>query len=83
MRGGTRAMIAHHFTVDLEEFFQVAALESRVPRSEWGHFESRLAAPVAQLLDLLASHHAQATFFKSLATWQCPGVLSLPAFAPM
>ncbi|PYP18659.1 MAG: polysaccharide deacetylase family protein [Gemmatimonadetes bacterium] len=56
-------MIAHHFTVDLEEFFQVAALESRVPRSEWGHFESRLAAPVAQLLDLLASHHAQATFF--------------------
>jgi len=56
-------MIAHHFTVDLEEFFQVAALESRVRRSEWGHFESRLAAPVAQLLDLLARHHAQATFF--------------------
>ena len=56
-------MIAHHFTVDLEEFFQVSALESEVSRAEWWRFESRLAAPVAQLLDLLARYQARATFF--------------------
>lgn len=56
-------MIAHHFTVDLEEYFQVNAFESRVSRSEWGHFESRLTDPVAELLDLLAQHQARATFF--------------------
>jgi polysaccharide deacetylase family protein (PEP-CTERM system associated) len=56
-------MTAHHFTVDLEEYFQVSAFESRVARTEWGRFDSRLAGPVALLLDLLARHEARATFF--------------------
>jgi polysaccharide deacetylase family protein (PEP-CTERM system associated) len=56
-------MIAHHFTIDLEEYFQVSAFESRVARTEWGRFESRLAGQVALLLDLLARHEARATFF--------------------
>ena len=56
-------MIAHHFTVDLEEYFQVSAFESRVARSQWGRFESRVVGQVAQLLDLLDRHEARATFF--------------------
>jgi polysaccharide deacetylase family protein (PEP-CTERM system associated) len=56
-------MTAHHFTIDLEEYFQVSAFESRVARTEWGRFESRLAGQVALLLDLLARHEARATVF--------------------
>ncbi len=56
-------MIAHHFTIDLEEYFQVSAFESRVARSAWDHFESRVGGQVARLLALLARHEARATFF--------------------
>jgi polysaccharide deacetylase family protein (PEP-CTERM system associated) len=56
-------MTAHHFTVDLEEYFQVSAFESCVARSHWDGFESRLARQVAPLLDLLARHETRATFF--------------------
>jgi polysaccharide deacetylase family protein (PEP-CTERM system associated) len=56
-------VIAHHFTIDLEEYFQVSAFESSIARCEWDHLESRVAAEVARLLDLLARHEARATFF--------------------
>jgi polysaccharide deacetylase family protein (PEP-CTERM system associated) len=56
-------MPAHHFTVDLEEYFQVSAFESCVTRSEWTCFESRVAGQVTLLLDLLARYEAHATFF--------------------
>src|SRR6266542_5932968 len=56
-------MIAHHFTIDLEEYFQVSAFESRVARSAWEHFESRVGGQVARLLALLARHESRATFF--------------------
>jgi polysaccharide deacetylase family protein (PEP-CTERM system associated) len=56
-------MTAHHFTIDLEEYFQVSAFESCVARCEWERLESRVGAEVARLLDLLARHEARATFF--------------------
>lgn len=56
-------MTFHHFTIDLEEYFQVLAFQSRVARSDWWRFESRVGAQVHELLDLLARHHARATFF--------------------
>jgi polysaccharide deacetylase family protein (PEP-CTERM system associated) len=56
-------MPAHHFTIDLEEYFQVSAFESCVARCDWERFESRVGAEVARLLDLLARHEARATFF--------------------
>jgi polysaccharide deacetylase family protein (PEP-CTERM system associated) len=56
-------MLAHHFTIDLEEYFQVSAFESRVARCEWDGFQSRVAEEVGQLLDLLARHEARATVF--------------------
>ena len=56
-------MAVHHFTVDLEEYFQVSAFEGHVARAEWNRLESRVAGQVALLLDLLAQHDARATFF--------------------
>jgi len=56
-------MTPHHFTVDLEEYFQVSAFESRIARSQWARFESRVSGQVTLLLELLARYEARATFF--------------------
>src|SRR5687768_9387882 len=32
----------HHFTVDVEEYFQVSALEPYAPRGRWDQFPRRL-----------------------------------------
>ena len=56
-------MTVHHFTVDLEEYFQVAGFEPHVARSAWGRFESRVARQVEWLLELLERHEARGTFF--------------------
>lgn len=57
------AMVAHHFTIDVEEYFQVSALEPYVARSEWDRYPSRVAAQMERLLALLARHNARATCF--------------------
>lgn len=54
---------AHHFTVDVEEYFQVSALEPHVRRVEWDRLPSRVESSVARVLDLLARYEARATFF--------------------
>jgi polysaccharide deacetylase family protein (PEP-CTERM system associated) len=56
-------MTAHHFTVDVEEYFQVSAFERQVPRREWTSLESRVESTVDTLLNLLARHEVQGTFF--------------------
>ena len=58
--GGT---ITHHFTVDVEEYFQVSAFESRVSRDQWDGLESRVRPSVERVLQLLSEHNAGATFF--------------------
>jgi polysaccharide deacetylase family protein (PEP-CTERM system associated) len=59
----SRKQIFHHFTVDVEEYFQVLALEPYAPRSEWEKLPSRLDVGLHLLLDLLSEHEARATFF--------------------
>jgi polysaccharide deacetylase family protein (PEP-CTERM system associated) len=54
---------AHHFTVDIEEYFQVAAFDPYVSRAAWDQFESRVAPSVDRLLELLDRYEARATFF--------------------
>ena len=56
-------MLRHHFTVDVEEHFQVSAFEPHVSRDRWDSLESRVAANVGTLLELLARHDARGTFF--------------------
>ena len=53
----------HHFSVDVEEYFQVAALGPAVPRAQWCSYESRVARSVDELLDLLERHGSRGTFF--------------------
>ncbi len=57
------AQIEHHFTVDVEEYFQVSAFEPHVSRADWDRFESRVTSAVDTLLALLDRHGARATFF--------------------
>lgn len=56
-------MIPHHFTVDVEEYFQVSAFEKAVPRDRWFGIESRASIGVRRLLELLERHHTRGTFF--------------------
>lgn len=56
-------MTVHHFTVDVEEYFQVSAFEHLVPRTRWTSFESRVASTVDELLEILGRHQVQGTFF--------------------
>jgi polysaccharide deacetylase family protein (PEP-CTERM system associated) len=55
--------VTHHFTVDVEEYFQVVALEPVVPRSDWGSYESRVVPSTERVLELLERHGARGTFF--------------------
>jgi len=55
--------IAHYFTVDVEEHFQVSAFEGSIPRSSWETLPSRVEAAVYGILDLLERHRARGTFF--------------------
>jgi polysaccharide deacetylase family protein (PEP-CTERM system associated) len=58
-----RMVTRHHFTVDVEEHFQVSAFERSVLRSDWDRQESRVAGNVTRLLELLERFAARATFF--------------------
>ncbi len=58
-----RNTTSHFFTVDVEEYFQVKALESAVSREEWISRPSRLAGSIDALLRLLDRRKARGTFF--------------------
>jgi polysaccharide deacetylase family protein (PEP-CTERM system associated) len=55
--------VKHHFTVDVEEYFQVVALSPHIPRDAWSDIPSRLEPSIERLLRLLDEHDAGATFF--------------------
>lgn len=59
----TKHPSSHHFTVDVEEYFQVSALEVVTSRSAWDSYESRVESSIAILLDVLAAYGARGTFF--------------------
>ena len=49
--------------MDVEEYFQVSALESAYPRERWPGLESRVEENMAVLLDLLDENDTKGTFF--------------------
>jgi polysaccharide deacetylase family protein (PEP-CTERM system associated) len=55
--------VRHHFTVDVEEYFQVSALEPFVHRDSWETTTPRLEIGMRLILDLLSEHEARGTFF--------------------
>ena len=54
---------ANAMTVDVEEHFQVSAMESVVRRRDWDRHPSRVESNVDWLLDRFAEHGVTATFF--------------------
>jgi polysaccharide deacetylase family protein (PEP-CTERM system associated) len=54
---------SHFFTVDVEEYFQVKALESAVSRKDWLSRPSRLAGSIDALLEKLDRYSVRGTFF--------------------
>ena len=59
----TKTLTSHFFTVDVEEYFQVKALESVVRREDWPSSPSRVAQSIDGLLETLDRHGARGTFF--------------------
>lgn len=57
----TRAVNA--LTIDVEDYFQVAALAEAVDRDDWHSMEYRVEANTHRLLELLDRHNTRATFF--------------------
>ena len=56
-------MIAHHFTVDVEEYFHPTAMSPHFPMESWEGLSRRSPVVVDRLLELLATHNVSATFF--------------------
>ena len=54
---------SHFFTVDVEEYFQVRALRSAVPREDWASRPSRVEKSVDELLECLNRYRHRGTFF--------------------
>lgn len=55
--------LVNAFTVDVEDYFQVAALKSAVSRESWSSRELRVERNTDRMLELLADRGTIATFF--------------------
>ena len=54
---------SHFFTVDVEDYFQVSAMEPVVSRDEWEAYPSRVERSTMELVELMEEHGARGTFF--------------------
>ena len=61
--GAPRREILNAFTVDVEDYFQVAALASAIDRASWPQRESRVERNTGVLLELLSARGIRGTFF--------------------
>jgi len=57
------ALIRNALTVDVEEYFQVAAFERTIIRDSWGTVESRVEFSCGRVLDLFDAQGVRGTFF--------------------
>jgi len=55
--------ITNALTIDVEDYFQVAAFAPYVARSEWPERECRVEANMDRILQMLDGRHIKATFF--------------------
>src|SRR5580698_7634328 len=55
--------IVNAFSVDVEDYFQVAALAPAIARESWPTRESRVERNTGVILDLLAERSVRGTFF--------------------
>lgn len=62
-RPATTPAAANAMTVDVEDYYQVSAMEPMVDRADWDNHESRVDRNTNRVLDLFAAHEVKATFF--------------------
>jgi polysaccharide deacetylase family protein (PEP-CTERM system associated) len=55
--------VLNALTIDVEDYFQVSAFAPYIPRGEWERCECRVEGNIERILELLARHDTQATFF--------------------
>lgn len=55
--------LSNAMTVDVEEYFQVYALSSKIKREDWQWISSRVMESMRRILDLFSEHDVKATFF--------------------
>ncbi len=61
--GADRSDLPFAFSVDVEEYFQVAAFAGTIPREDWDRRPSRVETGLAVVTELLAAAGVRATFF--------------------
>jgi polysaccharide deacetylase family protein (PEP-CTERM system associated) len=61
--GARNAGLLNAFTVDVEDYFHVAALSSAIARESWSLRELRVEDNIERLLGILDEHDVHATFF--------------------
>ncbi|HKJ87867.1 MAG TPA: XrtA system polysaccharide deacetylase [Gammaproteobacteria bacterium] len=59
----TKATTRNALTVDVEDYFQVSALEGHVAREDWDRMPQRVERNTDQILQLFSDYGARATFF--------------------
>lgn len=64
-----KPIIKNVFTVDVEDYFHVAAFSKCVSRSDWDSFESRVVRNTDVILEMLDRYQIKATFF--VLGWVC------------
>ena len=52
----------HAFSIDVEDFFQVSALESVICREDWDSIAPRVVQTMSRILGLLGAKYVSATF---------------------
>ncbi|WP_313981729.1 polysaccharide deacetylase family protein [Iodidimonas nitroreducens] len=57
------AALADVMSVDVEDYFQVSAMEGIIDRRDWPSMACRVERNVHEILDLFDRHQAKATFF--------------------
>jgi polysaccharide deacetylase family protein (PEP-CTERM system associated) len=55
--------LTNALTVDVEDYFHVAALAPSIPRESWGSRESRVVGNTRRLLSLFEQFDVKGTFF--------------------
>ena len=63
MPGTQRSSIKNYLTIDVEDYFQVAAFEDIISPSAWDSMEQRVERNTSRILDILGRYDIKATFF--------------------
>lgn len=59
----TPALIRNAMTIDVEDYFQVSAFASHIPRDSWPYLSCRVERNIDRILAILAEKDVKATFF--------------------